>query len=482
MFDNDRPKLATDAYARPRSTTARKAAGPMSRSTRGNPLNLPFPPSAQQPFGNGSPTAPRRTAAGEALYREITQCRICGNADLASVLDLGEQYLTGIFPSLRSPQVGRGPIELVKCIGDAPKACGLVQLCHNFAPGELYGETYGYRSGLNRSMVEHLHRKSDALQKLVPLGAGDLVLDIGSNDGTLLGRYPADRPMLVGIDPSARKFAGYYRPDIRLIVDFFSADVFRRHFGDRKAKIITSIAMFYDLEQPQAFVDDVARILADDGVWHLEQSYLPSMLQTNAFDTVCHEHTEYYALRQLDWMVRQAGLQIIDVELNATNGGSFAVTVARPQAGIRGNPSAVARMLAAEAALGLETLMPFEQFWQRVLHCREELLAFFERAKRERKTVIGYGASTKGNVVLQFCGITPDMMPCIAEVNEDKFGRFTPGTLIPIVSEQQARAMKPDYFLVLPWHFRDSIIEREAAFRAGGGKLVFPLPTLDIVA
>lgn len=451
----------------------------MTGSMRDNSLNLSF--SSAGPAGrDGSTTA--RARSGDVLYREIKHCRICGNANLTRVLDLSEQYLTGVFPSLTSPQVGRGPIELVKCVGVARNVCGLVQLRHNFAAGELYGETYGYRSGLNRSMVEHLHRKADALQRLVPLRAGDLVLDIGSNDGTSLGRYPADGPTLVGIDPSARKFARYYRPGVRLIVDFFSADLFRRHFGDRKARIITSIAMFYDLEEPQAFVDDVARILADDGVWHLEQSYLPSMLQANAFDTVCHEHSEYYALCQIDWMVRRAGLQIIDVELNATNGGSFAVTVARPQAGIGGNPSAVARVLAEEAALGLDTLKPFEAFWKRVLRCREDLLEFFARAKREHKTIIGYGASTKGNVLLQFCGVTPDMMPCIAEVNDDKFGRFTPGTLIPIVSEQQARAMKPDYFLVLPWHFRDSIIEREAAYRASGGKLVFPLPTLEIVA
>jgi hypothetical protein len=239
--------------------------------------------------------------------------------------------------------------------------------------------------------------------------------------------------------------------------------------------------MFYDLERPQAFVDDVARILADDGIWHLEQSYLPSMLQTNAFDTVCHEHSEYYGLRQIDWMVQRAGLRIIDVALNATNGGSFAVTVAKSRSSVAGNSAIVDRMLREEIALGLDTLAPYEAFWQRVLATRDDLLAFFARAKQENKKVIGYGASTKGNVLLQFCGITPDMMPCIAEVNEDKFGRFTPGTLIPIVSEEHARAMKPDYFLVLPWHFRDGIIRREADFRARGGKLVFPLPTLDIV-
>jgi len=418
-----------------------------------------------------------------ATFHEAKACRICGNTNLVRVIDLGEQYLTGVFPSLRSPAVGRGPVELVKCIGEVPdRCCGLVQMRYGFAADLMYGANYGYRSGLNRSMVEHLRRKAEALQARVALGPDDLVLDIGSNDGTSLACYPAGGPKLVGIDPSARKFAKYYRDDVELIVDFFSAATFRMFLGSRKAKLVSSIAMFYDLEQPQAFVDDVASILAGDGLWHLEQSYLPSMLRTNSYDTVCHEHIEYYTLRQLDWMVRRAGLRIIDVELNGINGGSFAVTVGKQHGPAPTNVPAVERVLAEERALGLDTLAPFEAFWQRVLASREALLAFFAQAKRENKTIIGYGASTKGNVLLQFCGITPDMMPCIAEVNEDKFGCFTPGTLIPIVPEPQARAMNPDYFLVLPWHFRDAIIARETEFRSRGGKLVFPLPNLEIVA
>jgi len=452
-------------------------------STQADPALSRLGAASGDPANASANIARSRAGARHVLYREIAQCRICGNTNLTPVLDLGEQYLTGVFPSLNAPQVGRGPIELVKCADrDEGNCCGLVQLRHNFAAESLYGDTYGYRSGLNRSMVEHLHRKVDALRALVAPQPGDLVLDIGSNDGTLLAGYPADGPTLVGMDPSARKFAKYYRADIERIAAFFSADLFRGAFGTRKAKIVTSIAMFYDLERPQDFVNDVASILADDGVWHLEQSYLPSMLKANSYDTVCHEHSEYYALRQIDWLMRRGDLRIVDISLNGTNGGSFAVTVAKPDGRVPANTTAIDRILAAEAALGLETLRPFEAFWQQVLASRESLLAFFAQAKRENKTIVGYGASTKGNVLLQFCGITPDMMPCIAEVNEDKFGCFTPGTLIPIVPEQQARAMNPDYFLVLPWHFRDAIIAREAEFRARGGKLVFPLPTLDIVA
>jgi cyclopropane fatty-acyl-phospholipid synthase-like methyltransferase len=331
-------------------------------------------------------------------------------------------------------------------------------------------------------MVEHLHRKVDALKELVSLGPHDLALDIGSNDGTLLARYAAGSPTLVGIDPSARKFQKYYRPDIQLIVEFFSAETFRKHFGDRQAKIVTSIAMFYDLEQPQAFVHDVASILADDGVWHLEQSYLPSMLRTNSYDTACHEHVEYYALRQLHWLMWRSGLRIVDVQLNNINGGSFAVTAAKDKSGLHTNRAALESLEKDEAALELDTLRPFEAFWQRVLKHRKELREFCSRLQREKRTIVGYGASTKGNVLLQFCGITSEMLPCIAEINEDKFGCVTPGTWIPIVPEPEVRDMNPDYFLVLPWHFRDGIVRREAAFRARGGKIVFPLPTLDIVS
>jgi SAM-dependent methyltransferase len=423
------------------------------------------------------------TMVANTAYREVKKCRICGNSNLMNVLDLGEQYLTGVFPPRMSPELIKGPLQLVKCFGTDPRNfCGLVQLRYSFSVQALYGETYGYRSGLNPSMVEHLHRKVDSLQELVRVGPNDLVLDIGSNDGTLLARYPENGAAIVGFDPSARKFKKYYRPDVRLIVEFFSADIFRKNFGERKAKIVTSIAMFYDLEEPQAFVDDVASVLADDGVWHLEQSYLSSMLRTNSYDTACHEHIEYYALRQLNWMMRQAGLRIIDVQLNSINGGSFAVTVAKENSGLRSNEAAVESLERDEAALALDSLWPFEALWQRILKHRDGLLAFLSQVQREKKVIVGYGASTKGNVLLQFCGTIPKMLPCIAEINEDKFGCVTPGTWIPIVPESEARLLNPDYLLVLPWHFRDSIVRRESAFRARGGKIVFPLPKLDIVS
>ena len=296
------------------------------------------------------------------MYTEIHQCRICGNADLVSVLNLGRQYLTGVFPSSREQQLTCGPLELVACnVRDPRHHCGLLQLRQTYQVSEMYGHNYGYRSGLNRSMVTHLQGIVEHLWQVVPTRVGDLVLDIGSNDGTLLSFYPAGEAILCGVDPTAAKFRQYYDENIRVIPDFFSAELVRRRFGDQRAKIITSISMFYDLQRPMEFVRQIRDVLADDGVWLLEHSYLPAMLEANAYDTICHEHLEYYALRQLEWMMSKCGMKILDVSENDTNGGSFAVTVARAESPHKPNNERIAAMLAQER-LGLHASHPLEEF------------------------------------------------------------------------------------------------------------------------
>ncbi len=412
------------------------------------------------------------------MPKMIERCRMCGNDGLASVLDLGEQALTGVFPRDASESVTRGPLQLLKCHGDG--ACGLVQLRHSYDSGEMYGANYGYRSSLNRSMVQHLGAKVAALLQRFPPVKGDLVLDIGSNDGTLLSFYPQEL-RLVGMDPTAAKFRDFYQPRIEVIADFFSAPAFAARFGDAKAKIVTSIAMFYDLEDPAGFVEQIARVLHDEGVWHFEQSYLPTMLERNAYDTVCHEHLEYYGLRQIEWMLSRSGLRLLDVELNDINGGSFAVTVGKDGSSHTSNAAAIERVRAAEKLADLDILAPYQAFEKRVFEHRTQLLTLLDRIAGEGATVFGYGASTKGNVILQFCGLTAARIPCVAEVNPGKFGCVTPGTHIPIVSEAEAHARCPDYLLVLPWHFRGNLIEREAEFLARGGRMIFPLPDIEVV-
>lgn len=411
------------------------------------------------------------------MIKPIDRCRICGNKDLVPVLSLGDQFLTGVFPKSPTERITCGPLDLVKCHGKG--ACGLLQLRHSYPSNEMYGVNYGYRSGLNQSMVRHLQSKVEGLLSKTTLSDGDLVLDIGSNDGTLLSFYP-ETLTLAGIDPTSAKFRQYYKPHIKVVADFFSAQTFAQHF-DRKAKIITSIAMFYDLDDPISFVRQIAEVLADDGIWHFEQSYMPQMLKQNAYDTVCHEHLEYYGLQQIKWMMDQCGLTILDVELNDVNGGSFAVTVAKSKTKLRANEANVSALLEEETNAALDTLIPYEQFKNRVFHHRTQLLDLLSKIKRDQQLLLGYGASTKGNVILQFCGLTTDDVPFIAEVNPDKFGSYTPGTNIPIISEVEAHAMNPDYLLAMPWHFRSNLLERESDFLARGGTMIFPLPEIDLV-
>ncbi|MGI5339243.1 class I SAM-dependent methyltransferase [Streptomyces sp. CA-181903] len=397
----------------------------------------------------------------------IDRCRICDNTELLPVLDLGPQALTGVFPRSRGEDVPYVPLELVRC---SPAGCELVQLRHTADFGLMYGEGYGYRSSLNRSMADHLRGKVAAITKTVDLGPGDLVLDIGSNDGTLLAAYPSG-PSLVGVDPAATVFAGTYPPGAELIPDFFAAGL----LGGRRAKVVTSIAMFYDLPRPMDFMREIRDVLADDGIWVTEQSYLPSMLHAAAYDVVCHEHLDYYGLRQIEWMAERTGLKVVDAELTPVYGGSLSLVLARSDSPRAADERALARIRAGE------TDLPYAEFARRTEESRDRLMDFLTASRDKGLRTLGYGASTKGNVILQYCGVDETLLPCIAEVNEDKFGCYTPGTDIPIVSEKEARALGPDRFLVLPWIYRDAMIARERGFLASGGNLVFPLPTLEVV-
>ncbi|MCX5660559.1 MAG: class I SAM-dependent methyltransferase [Planctomycetota bacterium] len=410
------------------------------------------------------------------MNRRIDQCRISGSRNLVSVLNLGEQAFTGIFPKSLSQPMPTGPLELVWCAES-----GLLQLGHSFDPVQMYGENYGYRSGLNNSMVRHLTEKARYLSRLTALQPGDLVLDIGSNDATLLKAYETPGLRKLGIDPTGRKFAEFYTKDIQLVPDFFSRDNFVSAMGQAKAKLVTAISMFYDLDDPVGFARQVHECLDDEGVWHLEQSYMPSMLRMTSYDTVCHEHISYYSLGAIQRVLDAADFKILDVVMNAVNGGSFAVSAVKKRSVRRSNQPVIQWLLAEERRMGLETPRPFRDFEDRVYQHRRALTSLIKCLNADGKKILGYGASTKGNVLLQFCGIGPNDLPCIADVNPDKFGCFTPGTNIPIVSEAEAKAQKPDYLLVLPWHFKPHILQREAEFLAGGGHMIFPLPEIEII-
>jgi NDP-4-keto-2,6-dideoxyhexose 3-C-methyltransferase len=413
------------------------------------------------------------------MDRAIDVCRACGNQQLVQVLDLGELAYTGIFPRARDQVVPASPLRLVKCHGQKGDdlACGLLQLEHACDPGAMYGANYGYRSGLNASMVRHLQGKVRRILSTVDVPAGGIVLDIGSNDGTTLSAYPSGKFRTIGIDPTAAKFRQYYPADVKVVPDFFTEANFRKVFGDEKAAVITSFSMFYDLEHPLEFMREVHSVLADRGVWVFEQSYLPLMLERNSYDTVCHEHAEYYSISQINWMAQRTGFKIVDIEFNDVNGGSSSLTAAKADSPLPESPL-LKGVLERERALGLDGLEVYAAFADRVARSRQQLREFLQRAKAEGKTVGALGASTKGNVLLQYCGVTPEDIVAVGEVNPDKFGSFTPGTLIPIIPEAELIARQPDYLVVLPWHFRDTFLKKQLT---GKSRLVFPLPALEVV-
>lgn len=411
-------------------------------------------------------------------FRMISKCRICGNSVLDQFIDLGSQMLTGVFPvAVDENAVTRGPLQLVKCNEDGHDACGLVQLSCSYDLSEMYGMNYGYRSGLNLSMVQHLKSKINKILSQTSLEPGDLIIDIGSNDATTLKAYPENLSLeLVGIDPTGIKFSEYYPDRIKLVPEFFDVNLINKIYPGRKAKVITSFSMFYDLEDPTNFMSQIHEILDDDGVWVFEQSYMPLMLTTNSYDTICHEHLEFYGLRQIQYMAEKVGLHITDVEKNDINGGSFSVTARKRLEGDLIDPS-IKEMLEEEAQLNLGNLSPYHQFALRSEDSKKQLVEFINVEKAKGKVFGALGASTKGNVLLQYCGLTSNEISFVGEVNPEKFGCYTPGTWIPIIPENELIAMKPDYLIVLPWHFKDFFLQNK---KFSGINLVFPLPNLQI--
>lgn len=413
-------------------------------------------------------------------------CRVCGSTALTPVISLGEQCLASNFSlSADFPPVERKiPLELVRCDpGRDESGCGLVQLRHT-VPSDLMYSSYGYRSGVNQTMTRHLQGIARGLEERVGLQPKDLVVDIGANDGTLLLSYQTKGARYVGFEPSDI-LPLEPTPHLDYVKDYFSAAALRRHVGDQRAKLVTSIAMFYDLEAPNAFVADVAEVLADDGLWMLELSYLPSMLEQGSFDTICHEHLEYYSLSTLETLLARHGLKVADAELNDSNGGSMRVTVCH-RGSRRGEHSNAVRariygLKKREFEMRLDTDAPYRAFTTTVERIRSELVPLVERLRASGKSIYGYGASTKGNVILQYCALGPAHLTAIADRNPAKWAGTTVGTNIPIVSEDDMRRARPDFLLVLPWHFLREFRAREEVFLGRGGRFIVPVPQVEIV-
>jgi len=382
--------------------------------------------------------------------------------------------LTGVFPKTSTEFVPRGPLELVKCFGDKRKACGLVQLRHSFNPDILFGESYGYRSGLNGTMQRHLQDLAENLNRFVQLKPTDTIVDIGSNDGTFLGFFCGQKLNLIGVDPLAGKFKKYYHKEIITISEFFSKESLKASLGNKKVKVISAFAVFYDCHDPVRFFSDIKDVLCDDGLFLLEQGYLPCMLKNGAYDAICHEHVAYYGLKQIKKLTEMVGFKIVDCRLNQVNGGSLSLILAKKESSLVEAKAGINQLLENEKKLRLDTLAPFQNFTKRAFEHKELFFKMVRGLSAQGLKVAVYGASTKGNVLLQFCQFSSKEIMFIAEINSDKWGRFSPGSKIPIISEKEAKKAKPDIFIVLPWHLKEHILLKEKSSIKSGISFLFP--------
>ncbi len=307
----------------------------------------------------------------------------------------------------------------------------------------------------------------------------DLTVDTGCNDGTLLRSYSIRGLFLVGFEPAENLVEEASKGTNWIFNDFFSAEVFKRKFDERKAKIVTSVAMFYDLEDPNSFASDVAEILAPDGVWIVQQNYLATMLEQNGFDNIGHEHLEYYSLGTMQRLLERHDLEVFEVETNDVNGGSFRTFIChRGRYPIR---NSVTQMEKHESRLALDEHATYEKFAANIRMIRSKVREFIVGEVGHGKTVYVYGASNRGNTILQYCGLDHTLIRKATDANPEKWGRKTVGTLIPIVSKEEARKDRPNYFLVLPHHFLEEIRRDENKYLEEGGKLIVPLPYFHIV-
>lgn len=413
---------------------------------------------------------------------EIKKCRSCGSEDLTKILSLGEHYVSNFVESQEEQNnIPKVPLELVLC-----ENCKLLQLKHN-APAELmWNEQYWYKSGINKMIRKDLKDIAKKSEKLIELKKADIVVDIGCNDGTMFDFHDKDKKiMLVGFEPSKNVAKEAESKGYKIIKDFFNADAFKKDFGDKKAKIITAISMFYDLEDPNKFLQDIVSILDKDGLFIIQQNYLASMLKNNAFDNICHEHREYYSLYSLRNLLDKHNLEIFDIELNDINGGSIRTYIkfkgsARPVP-LEGAEERIRQVEKEEEEGELHTSKPYQEFASRVNDTKKQLLEFLRKEKENGKVICGCGASTRGNTTLQYFGLGPELITCIFDRNPDKWGKKTIGSLIPVESPDRVDEFKPDYQLVLIWHIFKGIGDDEKEFVKKGGKFILPLPEIKII-
>ena len=418
------------------------------------------------------------------MFKEINCCRVCYSTNIEPILSLGDLAVSDFMDNPSNEGIV-APLELVLC-NKVEGGCGLLQLKHTVSNEAMF-RNYWYLSGINQTMTDELSDITRSALGLVTIDANDYVIDIGSNDGTLLRSYQIEDLNTVGFEP-ARNLQKYgSKGTSKIIVDFFTYESWIEAFSNKKAKIITAIGMFYDLDDPNTFVRDVYKCLDDDGLFIIQMMYVPFFLERNAFDGICHEHLEYYTMSSLSHLLSLHDLEIVDVAIREEiNEGSVRFYIKKKSLGSKLNISKdahknVNQLYELENKLKLDHIETYDELVIRILDAKNKTLAFLKQEVAKGKVIHGYAASTKGNTTLQFYGITPDLISAIADRNPNKFGLYTVGTGLPVISEEESRQMNPDYYFILAWHFLPEFIKREKIFLESGGKFIVSMPDFQII-
>jgi len=411
---------------------------------------------------------------------KINKCRACNSKDLIPIISLGKQYVSNFINS-KKEQGKKVPLNLVLC-----NKCKLLQLEHNAPPNLMWNEQYWYKSAISPIIRNDLQDIVEKAEKIKKLANGDYIIDIGNNDGTMFDYYTNRNLNFVGFEPCKNVAEEAKKKGYKIINNFFNAKSFRKKYKDNKAKIITAISMFYDLEDPNKFLEDIKACLDKEGLFVIQQNYVLGMLEQNAFCNIVHEHREYYSLQSFMPLLEKHGFEIFDIELNNINGGSIRTYIKlKENKTIKGFEGAKQRILLQqkkEKDMFLDTAQPYKEFASRISSVKKQVMDFLKQEKAKGLSIAGCGASTRGNTILQYFGITPNLISCIAEANPDKWGKKTVGSFIPIISIDKMKELNPDYQLVLIWHLFEGLQNKEKAFLEKGGKFILPLPKFKVVS
>ena len=400
----------------------------------------------------------------------MNNCINCKSKKIKRIIKIEPQPLSGVFLLKKNKRQRKYPLNLYRC-----EKCELVQFKHLIKKAKMFGDTYEYKTSLSNLMIKHINGKAEYFKKKF-LKKNSKILDIGSNDGTFLNFFAKEKFKLFGIDPSAQKFKKNYDRKINVIFDYFSKENLDKKYKSMRFNLITSFAMFYDVDDPNKFCADIEKILDDKGVWILELSYLPLMLKNLTYDQICHEHVGYYTLSVFNRIAKKNKLRIIDLSFNEINGGSIEIICAKNKSNFRSNIGKIRKVLNEEKKISKQS---YDNFNARINKSKDLLQMFLQL--NSKKKIIGYGASTKGNIVLNHAKVTNSQIQEICDSSSKKFGKYTPGTNIKIISKSRMRELNPDYLLVLIWSFRKEVIKQEFNYLKKGGKLVFLLPRFHIV-